>query len=84
LTVFSEIIKIVLYKHPRNNQVLRTPGVGLNQSRLMLISSAGGYPHHSQEPFDTASVFGDYTIRTFPTSTPFDDLAYAHAISIGT
>ena len=67
-----------LYKHPSNEQAPGTSGVRLNQSRLMLISSAGGYLRHGQKPFNAASVFGDYTMRTFPSSTSFDDLAYAH------
>jgi len=50
----------------------------LSDSRLMLISSAGGYLPGRQQPFDAASLYGDYTIRTFPSSTPFSALAYAH------
>ncbi len=52
--------------------------IDLSASRLMLISSAGGYLPEKDSPFDAAHTLGDYTIRTFPTSTPFDRLAYAH------
>ena len=45
---------------------------------MLLISSAGGYLKASQTPFDAANALGDYTIRTFPVTTPFSDLAFAH------
>lgn len=67
-----------IYQHPRNVETPGAPGVRLSQSRLMLISSAGGYLRDSQDPFDDANKLGDYTLRTFPSSTEFDALAYAH------
>jgi hypothetical protein len=67
-----------LYQHPRNSAAPGGPGVRLSQSRLMLISSAGAYLRRGQPPFDAADDYGDYTLRTFPSSTPFEALAYAH------
>lgn len=67
-----------LYKHPRNEDTPGTKGVKLSDSRLMLISSTGAYLDGQQEAFDAASLYGDYTIRTFPTTTPFSALEYAH------
>jgi hypothetical protein len=67
-----------IYNRPTNELTPGLPGIKLNESRLMLISSAGGYWSGHQKPFDAASVYGDYSIRTFPISTPFDALAFAH------
>jgi hypothetical protein len=67
-----------LYQKPKNEWAPGGPGVKLSQSRLMLISSAGGYLPASQQPFDAASPFGDYTLRTFPSDTPFETLAFTH------
>lgn len=44
----------------------------------MLISSAGGYLKNEQEPFDAANDLGDYTIRTFPSTTQPEQIAFAH------
>ena len=67
-----------IYAKIKNQTAPAGPRVDLSQSRLVLISTAGGYLHDSQEPFDAPNTLGDYTIRLFPTSTPFDALAYAH------
>jgi len=67
-----------IYERPRNQEAPGVPGIDLTQSRLLLISSAGGYLKASQSPFDAANALGDYTIRTFPITTPFSDLAFAH------
>ena len=67
-----------IYQKPKNNKAPGRPGITLSQSRLMLISSAGGYLPASQQPFDAPSPFGDYTLRTFSSDTPFGELAYAH------
>ena len=67
-----------LYPRPQNDPLPQKPGLDLSQSRLLLISTAGGYLRASQEPFDAPNPLGDYTIRVFPTDTPFEALAYAH------
>ena len=66
------------YNRPGNTTKVPGKGVDLSKSRLMLVSTAGGYLGASQQPFDAANPLGDYTIRTFPSSTSFDDLAFAH------
>lgn len=67
-----------LYNRPKNKVAPSGPGVDLSQSRLALIPSAGAYLADSQEPFDAENDLGDYTIRRFPSLTPFEALAYAH------
>ena len=67
-----------IYPHPRNTNAPAGPGVDLRKSRLLLISSAGGYLPAGQQPFDAANPLGDYTIRLIPWSTPLDALAFAH------
>lgn len=67
-----------IYERPRNQNPITGKGVDLKSSQLVLISSAGGYLVDSQEPFDAGNPLGDYTVRTFPVSTPFEKLAYAH------
>ena len=66
------------YIRPKNRESISGIGINLSKSRLMLISSAGGYLVNSQEAFDASSHFGDYTIRAFSVSTPFEEIAYAH------
>ena len=67
-----------IYNRPNNKTAPGLPGIDLSQSRLILISSAGGYLKDVQDPFDAPNQLGDYTIRTFPSDTPFDAIAYAH------
>jgi Glycine/sarcosine/betaine reductase selenoprotein B (GRDB) len=66
------------YQRPKNSVAPAGPAIDLSRSRLVLISSAGGYLPASQEPFDAANVMGDYSIRLIPTDTPFAEIAYAH------
>ncbi|MEM7028778.1 MAG: glycine/sarcosine/betaine reductase selenoprotein B family protein [Chloroflexota bacterium] len=66
------------YNRPKNSEAPSGKGIDLSQSRLALISTAGGYLRDSQEPFDAENDLGDYTIRLFPSSTPFDAIDYAH------
>jgi D-proline reductase (dithiol) PrdB len=67
-----------LYKHPTNQQTPGTPGIVVEHSRLMFISSAGAYLRDRQKPFAAANTLGDYTMRVIPSDVNFDDLAYAH------
>lgn len=67
-----------LYQHPRNEHTPGVPGIDLSRSRLLLISSAGAYLPDRQPPFDAASPYGDYAVRTLPAGTPLADLAFAH------
>jgi D-proline reductase (dithiol) PrdB len=72
------IIDWKLYNPPKNKSAINGKGVGLSNSRLMLVSSAGAYLADSQQPFDASNPLGDYTIRKLSASTQFKELAYAH------
>ncbi|MGB1252497.1 MAG: glycine/sarcosine/betaine reductase selenoprotein B family protein [Candidatus Promineifilaceae bacterium] len=67
-----------LYNRPKNTVAPAGKAINLATSRIVLISSAGGYLPASQDPFDTQDPRGDYTIRTFPANVPFDQISYAH------
>ena len=68
-----------LYNRPKNQTAPSGAGIDLSQSRLMLITSAGSYLQDSHKPFNTNKPdLGDYTIRTYPTSTSFEALAFSH------
>ncbi len=66
------------YVRPKNTVAPSGPGVDLSRSRLLLISSAGGYLPNQQPPFDAANPLGDYSIRCIPSDTPPTALAFAH------
>jgi hypothetical protein len=66
------------YNRPKNTTAPAGRAVDLAESRLVLISSAGGYLPASQEPFDAANTLGDYRLRLLPSTTPFTSIAYAH------
>jgi len=66
------------YQRPKNSAAPAGAGVDLSRSRLVLISSAGGYLPATQAPFDAPNPLGDYTIRLLPTSTSLAAIAYAH------
>ena len=66
-----------IYNRARNKDVPSGSSIDLAKSRLMLISSAGGYLKESQEAFDAGHPFGDASVRLFPQDTPFSALAYA-------
>jgi hypothetical protein len=44
----------------------------------MFITSAGVFLKDNQQPFDGSNQIGDYTLRTFPSSTPFNSLRFVH------
>ena len=67
-----------LYNRPNNKQAPSGKALDLASSRIIFISSAGGYLPASQEPFDAPHPLGDYTIRVFPANVQFDQIAYAH------
>jgi hypothetical protein len=67
-----------IYNRPDNHEAPAGRGIDLSRSRLILISTAGGYLHDSQESFDDHNALGDYTIRLFPVTTPFEAIAFAH------
>jgi hypothetical protein len=67
-----------IYNRPKNSAAPAGKAITLGNSRMVLIASAGGYLRDSQAPFDAPNPLGDYTMRLFPITTPFDALAYAH------
>lgn len=67
-----------IYNRPENVLTPGSPGITLTESRLLLISSAGGHLVGRQKPFDAASAYGDYSIRIFPVSTQLEAVAFAH------
>jgi hypothetical protein len=67
-----------IYNRPRNREWPAGPGVDLAQSRLLLISTAGSFLVAEQPPFDDVTAYGDYSIRTYPCTTAFEALDYAH------
>lgn len=67
-----------LYQLPNNQHTPAGSRVDLAQSRLLLISSAGGYLPATQDPFNAENDLGDYTIRTFPVTTAPSAVAFAH------
>jgi len=66
------------YNKPANACACSGGAVALDQTRVVLISSAGGYLRDAQAPFDAANPYGDYSIRLFPSSASLDRIAIAH------
>lgn len=67
-----------IYNRAKNETAPGRPGIDLSQSRLLFISSAGGYLASEQEPFAAADDLGDYTIRVFPVDTPPSQIDFSH------
>ena len=67
-----------LYPKIKNTTSPAGRAIELSKSRLMLITTAGAYLKESQKPFDAPNLLGDYSIRIYPSSTPFEALAIAH------
>ena len=66
------------YSYIKNVNSPESSGINLSKSKLMLISSAGGYLPSHDIPFDAGNLLGDYSIRTIPVSTSFDNIRYSH------
>jgi len=66
------------YSYPQNFLAPASRGVSLANSRLLLISTAGGYYPVSHKPFDCQNPLGDYTIRIVPTSVRLEKLVFSH------
>ena len=67
-----------LYEHPRNSTAPGLPGIDLSQSRLLFISTAGGYLPASQPWFDDENDLGDYSLRMIPANIELDQIEFAH------
>lgn len=66
------------YNRPTNHQIPGGPGIALDQSRLILITSAGSYLKDEQEPFEAEDPLGDYSLRLYSSSIDLDELAFSH------
>lgn len=66
------------YPHLQNQLTPSSRGIQLAKSRLLFITTAGGYFPGHQEPFECQSPLGDYSIRQLPTSTPVEKIKFAH------
>ena len=80
LADFAESGEVNWRQYPKVKNLSSPDGAGidLSQSRLLFVTTAGGYLKDSQAPFDTVNVLGDYSVRLFPGTTAFEDIAYAH------
>jgi len=67
-----------IYNRPKNSEAPSGKGIDVANSRILLISSAGSYLKDSQPRYDAENDLGDFSIRTYPSSTPFEDIAFAH------
>jgi D-proline reductase (dithiol) PrdB len=67
-----------VYQYSRNESGVAGKAIDLSQSRLVFITTAGGYLKDSQEAYDAPNPLGDYSLRTFPVDTPLNQLAFAH------
>jgi hypothetical protein len=67
-----------LYSYIKNIDSPQNSGLNLSRSKLLLISSAGGYLSAHNIPFDAGNPLGDYSIRIFPVSTDFNNIRYSH------
>jgi len=74
----SRVANWKLYSYVKNELALPSSGIDLSKAKLLLISSAGAYQPTKDKPFNAASILGDYSIRTFPVTTPYSELEYAH------
>lgn len=67
-----------LYTWPRNHFAPSGSGIDLSESRLMLVSSAGGYLADEQVAFNEHNPLGDYSIRVIPADTPLTEIHFAN------
>ena len=66
------------YSRPRNQYAPSGNSIDLASSRILLVTSSGAYLKNQQIPFDSVNPLGDYTIRTFDSSTAFKDICFSH------
>ncbi|MDA1188817.1 MAG: glycine/sarcosine/betaine reductase selenoprotein B family protein [Chloroflexi bacterium] len=66
-----------LYETTVNKTAPPGPGIDLSKSRLVLITSSGAYLKGEQERFDAENLYGDQSLRIFPSSTPLEELEFA-------
>ncbi len=66
------------YQHPLNQLAPSGKGIDLASSRLLVISTAGGYLKDEQQPFNASDPYGDYSTRLLPTDTDFSQIVFTH------
>jgi len=66
-----------LYSYVKNKHSPSSTGINVANCKLLLISSAGGYLSDGTS-FDAENPLGDYSIRTFPLRTEFNELGFSH------
>jgi len=67
-----------IYNRPDNKTAPSGKAMSLKDTKLVLISSAGGYSTNNQDAYDAENDLGDYTIRVIPSDIAPDKLAFAH------
>lgn len=66
------------YAFANNHEAPGGQGVDLSSTRLLFVSSCGGFLPELQEPFDAGDPLGDYSIREIPVEMPLASLDFAH------
>lgn len=66
------------YAYIKNSNSPVQSGIDLAKSKLLFISSAGGYLPSKDNPFDASNILGDYSIREIPIKTEFNKIDFAH------
>ena len=66
------------YSYIKNSSSPASSGIDPADSKLLFISSAGGYLPAIDKPFDACNILGDYSIRKIPIQADFNEIDYAH------
>jgi len=66
------------YSYIKNSSSPASNGIDPADSKLLFISSAGGYLPANDKPFDACNILGDYSIREIPIQTDFSKIDFAH------
>jgi len=67
-----------MYTYVKNTFSLASSGIDPANSKLLFISSAGGYLPANDKTFDANNNLGDYSIRKIPIQTDLSKIDYAH------
>ncbi len=60
------------YSYIKNSSSPASSGIDPADSKLLFISSAGGYLPAIDKPFDACNILGDYSIRKIPIQADFN------------
>jgi hypothetical protein len=77
---FAKTGKIIWnkYAYVKNTTSPVSTGIDPARSKLLFISSAGGYLPNQDKPFDASNVLGDYSVRKIPITAEFNEIDFAH------